>query len=285
MSEPSYLLSIDNGTQSVRALLFDTNGNLLAKGKVELDPYFSSQPGWAEQDPEYYWASVGEACRLLWQQVDIDRSQIKGVAVTTQRGSIIHVDEQGAPLRPAMLWLDQRRAEVQGRIKGLWGWLFKLARAEEAVDHFRGQAEVNWVAQHQPDIAARTHKVLLLSGFLTQRLCGRFVDSASSCVAYLPFDYKRLRWAAPGARSAEHDPGDRRAHEVGQGRGEDRAHGLPASGRVRDPQPLTRRSGAERGTRHRHAIVTCRRGRAGPSPPRSLRRGSGTAGRRSRARR
>ena len=54
MSEPSYLLSIDNGTQSVRALLFDTQGNLLAKGKVELDPYFSSQPGWAEQDPEYY---------------------------------------------------------------------------------------------------------------------------------------------------------------------------------------------------------------------------------------
>ena len=57
---------------------------------------------------------------------------------------------------------------------------------------------VNWVAQHQPDIASRTHKVLLLSGFLTQRLCGRFVDSTSSCVAYLPFDYKRLRWAAPG---------------------------------------------------------------------------------------
>ena len=83
LSEPSYLLSIDNGTQSVRALLFDTQGNLLAKGKVELDPYFSSQPGWAEQDPEYYWASLGEACRLLWQQVDIDRSQIKGVAVTT----------------------------------------------------------------------------------------------------------------------------------------------------------------------------------------------------------
>ena len=50
-----------------------------------------------------------------------------------RRGSIIHVDEQGTPLRPAILWLDQRRAEVQGRIKGPWGWLFKLARAEEDV--------------------------------------------------------------------------------------------------------------------------------------------------------
>lgn len=182
MSEPSYLLSIDNGTQSVRALLFDGQGNLLGKGKVELDPYFSSQPGWAEQSPEYYWASLGEACRLLWQQVDIDRSRIRGVAVTTQRGSIIHVDREGRPLRPAILWLDQRRAEVSGPIRGLWRWLFKLVRAQEAVDHLRGQAEVNWVAQHQPDIARNAHKVLLLSGFLTHRLCGRFVESSSSCV-------------------------------------------------------------------------------------------------------
>lgn len=54
-----YLLAIDNGTQSVRALLFDLQGNLLGKGKVELQAYYSTQPGWAEQDPEYYWAKLG----------------------------------------------------------------------------------------------------------------------------------------------------------------------------------------------------------------------------------
>ncbi|QLC74477.1 carbohydrate kinase [Pseudomonas sp. LPB0260] len=198
MSEQSYLLAIDNGTQSVRALLFDLQGNLVGKGKVELQAYYSREPGWAEQDPEYYWASLGEACQRLWQQVDIDRSRIRGVSLTTQRGTLINVDEAGQPLRPAILWLDQRRAEVRGRIKGLWGWLLKLARAEDAVAHFRAQAEVNWIAQQQPEIWARTHKVLLLSGFLSHRLCGRFVDSLACCVAYLPFDYKRLRWAAPG---------------------------------------------------------------------------------------
>ncbi|UTW08440.1 FGGY-family carbohydrate kinase [Pseudomonas benzenivorans] len=198
MSEQSYLLAIDNGTQSVRALLFDLQGNLVGKGKVELQAYYSKEPGWAEQDPEYYWTSLGEACQRLWQQVDIDRSRIKGVSLTTQRGTLINVDEAGQPLRPAMLWLDQRRAEVRGRIKGPWGWLLKLARAEDAVAHFRAQAEVNWIAQQQPEVWARTHKVLLLSGFLSHRLCGRFVDSLASCVAYLPFDYKRLKWAAPG---------------------------------------------------------------------------------------
>ncbi|MEK1939207.1 MAG: FGGY-family carbohydrate kinase [Pseudomonas sp.] len=196
MSEKSYLLAIDNGTQSVRALLFDLQGNLLGKGKVDLQAYYSQQPGWAEQDPEYYWKSLGQACELLWQQVDIDKRLIKGVALTTQRGTIITVDAAGKPLRPAILWLDQRRAEIRDKIKGPWGWLFKLIREEATVDYFRAQAEVNWLAQEQPELWAKTDKVLLLSGFLTHRLCGRFVDSVACCVGYLPFDYKRLKWAA-----------------------------------------------------------------------------------------
>ncbi len=196
MTEKSYLLAIDNGTQSVRALLFDLEGNLLGKGKVDLQAYYSQHPGWAEQDPEYYWQSLGEACRLLWQQVDIDKRQIKGVSLTTQRGTIITVDAAGKPLRPAILWLDQRRAEVRGKIKGPWGWLFKLIREEATVDYFRAQAEVNWLAQEQPELWAKTDKVLLLSGFLTHRLCERFADSVACCVGYLPFDYKRLKWAA-----------------------------------------------------------------------------------------
>jgi len=195
MSEKSYLLAIDNGTQSVRALLFDLQGNLLGKGKVDLQAYYSTHPGWAEQDPEYYWQSLGEACRLLWQQVDIDKSQIRGVSLTTQRGTIITVDAAGTPLRPAILWLDQRRADVRGSIKGPWGWLFKLIREEATVDYFRAQAEVNWLAQQEPALWAKTDKVLLLSGFLTHRLCGKFVDSVACCVGYLPFDYKRLKWA------------------------------------------------------------------------------------------
>lgn len=65
------------------------------------------------------------------------------MSLTTQRGTLINVDEQGQPLRPAMLWLDQRRAEVEGRIKGQWGWLFRLIREEETIDYFRAQAEAN----------------------------------------------------------------------------------------------------------------------------------------------
>ena len=192
-----YVLAIDNGTQSVRALLFDLQGNLLGKGKVELQAYYSTQPGWAEQDPDYYWRKLGEACQQLWAQTGIDRSLIRGVSLTTQRGTLINVDAQGQALRPAILWLDQRQCEPEGGIKGPWGWLFKLIGAEATVDYFRAQAEANWIAQHQPDIWAATDKFLLLSGFLSHRLTGRFVDSVGCCVGYLPFDFKHLRWAAP----------------------------------------------------------------------------------------
>ncbi len=172
MPEANYLLAIDNGTQSVRALLFDLQGNLLGKGKVELQPYYSSQPGWAEQDPEYYWQSLAEACRRLWASVDIDKARIAGVSLTTQRGTLINVDEQGRPLRPAMLWLDQRQAApVRGKIKWSLGLAVQADRArKQTIDYFRAQAEANWIAQQQPEIWARTHKFLLLSGFLTHRL-------------------------------------------------------------------------------------------------------------------
>ena len=57
MSKPT-ILAIDNGTQSVRAILFDLHGNIVAKEQVFLEAYFSKHPGWAEHDPEDYWQSV-----------------------------------------------------------------------------------------------------------------------------------------------------------------------------------------------------------------------------------
>lgn len=61
-----HLLSIDVGTQSVRALLFDLRGNLLAGTRVLVEPYFSAKPGWLEQDPTYFWSLMCRACRQLW---------------------------------------------------------------------------------------------------------------------------------------------------------------------------------------------------------------------------
>ena len=191
-----YILSIDNGTQSVRALLFDLQGELVAKGKVEIEPYFSKHPGWAEQDPELYWDSLAVACQQMWASTDITSEEVMGVGITTQRGTVLNVDTNGNPLRPAITWLDQRQANIEKNISGLWGVLFKLLGLRHVVEGFQRKAQAPWLAQNQPDIWYKTHKFLLLSGFLTHRLTGEFKDSIGCQVGYLPFDYKNHKWAA-----------------------------------------------------------------------------------------
>lgn len=200
MSNPQYLLAIDSGTQSVRALLFDTTGNLIAKGRQELVPYVSPQPGWAEQDVTYYWDGLTRACQHLWQTLEtqaihFDKSQILAVSLTTQRTTTLVLDKQGEPLRPAIVWLDQRRAKLEGEIPGIWRWLFKLAGATDLVDRYREKCSALWIAQHQPEIWEKTDKYLLLSGYLNYKLSGEFVDSAACQVGYIPFDYKHQQWA------------------------------------------------------------------------------------------
>ncbi len=191
-----YLLAIDNGTQSVRALIFDPQGHLVARSQVELTPYVSPRPGWAEQDPAYYWEKLCQACQQLWAKTDVPKEAIAAVALTTQRATMINVDAQGEPLRPAIVWLDQRRTEGLPRLRGWWGLAFKLVRMEETIAYFQAEAEANWIHHHQPEIWEKTHKYLFLSGYLTYRLVGRFVDSVAGQVGYVPFDYKKLRWAA-----------------------------------------------------------------------------------------
>ncbi len=190
-----YILAIDNGTQSVRALLFDTKGNLIGKGRQELEPYFSAQPGWAEQHADYYWQALAKACEQLWASVEIDKSDIVAATVTTQRGTVINLDAQGEPLRPAIVWLDQRHAELDGDVPGMWKWLFKLAGVEDVVQRFREKSQALWIAQNQPDVWAKTKKYVLLSGYLTYKLTGEFKDSVGCQVGYIPFDYKKLCWA------------------------------------------------------------------------------------------
>ena len=192
---PENLLAIDNGTQSVRALLFDPKGTLLAKQRVPIVPYFSTAPGLAEQKPEVFWNAVCEACQGLWKQ-GVDKSGIAGVALTTQRSTVLNVDEQGKPLRPAIHWLDQRRTEGLPPVSGLWGLAFRLAGATETVAYLQAEAEANWIRTHEPEIWKNTYKYLLLSGYLTFLLTGRFVDSVGCQVGYIPFDYKSQSWAS-----------------------------------------------------------------------------------------
>jgi sugar (pentulose or hexulose) kinase len=195
-SQGELLLSIDCGTQSARALLFDLAGNLVARTQEPLTDYRVPQPGWLEHDGEGFWQAAASSCQALWARNPGWRDAVRGVAVTTQRATVVPVDRDGRCIRPAIIWLDQRRATHFPAIKPWWRLAIAVAGQADTVRHFQREAEINWLAQHEPALHASTHKFLLVSGLLNHRLTGEFTDSVGSMVAYLPFDSRHQRWAS-----------------------------------------------------------------------------------------
>ena len=97
------LLSLDLGTQSVRALLVDLRGNLVGRTQQVFTDYQRPQPGWMTHDADGFWQAAASCCQRLWAEGH-DAQRVAGVAVTTQRASIVPVDAQGQPLSPAVIW-------------------------------------------------------------------------------------------------------------------------------------------------------------------------------------
>lgn len=194
----SHLLVIDAGTQSIRAVIIDLNGNIVQIERTEVEAYYSTEPGFAEQDPDYLWNMLCQTTRRLMQNISIPQADIKGISITTQRGSVVNLDKDGKPLRPAILWLDQRKANVENWPKGLIKLGLKIIDMHESLVHAIKDGESNWIRQNQPDIWAKTHKFLFLSAFFNYRLTGKYVDSIGSTVGYMPFNYKKQRWCKPG---------------------------------------------------------------------------------------
>lgn len=188
-------LVIDCGTQSIRALVFDSNGVLLGREQVPYAPYFSLEPGFAEQDPEVFWNGLIRACQTLKSRCPGLISSVVGVGVTTQRATMINVDERGRVLRPAIVWLDRRRARQEFATPGLFGAIASIAGLKKRLLAVQSQAKCVWIRQNQPEIWHATHKYLQVSGFLNFRLTGNFADSVASQIGHLPFDYKKQAWA------------------------------------------------------------------------------------------
>ncbi len=191
-----HLLAIDSGTQSVRALLFDLRGNLLAKTRVTLE-YDTSTPGYVELAPEKFWEALCQACQLLWQVEGVSKESIAGVAITSQASTPVNLDANGKPLRPAISWQDQRRTSGLKPVGGLWGLAFALAGMRPTVAYLQAECEANWIMTHQPEIWNQTAHYLLLSGYLVYRMTGLYRDAIGSQAAYIPFDYKQQRWSGP----------------------------------------------------------------------------------------
>lgn len=189
------LLAIDFGTQSVRAIIFDLNGTIVQKEQTKIVPYFSNQNGWAEQHPDYFWTQLAHTTQKLLIENQHLVPHLKAVTLTTQRGTVINLDKNYQPLRPAIVWLDQRQADASHFPNGFTGLALRMVNMRESVKHAVKNGECNWLMQNEPDIWEKTHKYVFLSGYLTYKLTDNFSDSVANTVGYVPFDYKKQQWA------------------------------------------------------------------------------------------
>lgn len=190
------VLSIDCGTQSLRSMLFDTEGTLLAKEKIEYPSYYSEKPGWAEQEPTRFWDALCQTCKSLSISHPDLFNKIEGVGVTTQRDSMINLDVEGKPLRPVITWLDQRKAKPVYEPNFIMKSIFKAIGMYESLLKTQMDGKCNWIMQNQPEIWEKTFKYLQVSGFLNYKLTGNYNDSIASQIGHIPFNYKKMRWAS-----------------------------------------------------------------------------------------
>ncbi len=228
------VLAIDCGTQSVRGLLFDDSGHLVAKQKVEFEPYSSPMPGYAEHRAEDYWRDTCVALQRLREESPELWSRIAAVAVTTQRDTVVPVDAAGIPVRPAIIWLDQRLARCDEPMPLVDRLQFRVTGMTVAAEITRRQGKDNWMVENEPELWARTSKCLMLTGYFCFRLTGQYVDSVASQIGHIPFDYPSRSWPRSDGSWRWHMFRARRSQvqELVDGR---RAHGFdfPPRQRVR----------------------------------------------------
>jgi sugar (pentulose or hexulose) kinase len=190
-----YILAVDCGTQSLRAMIFSSDGQMSARVKQCYPPCVSPGPGLAEQDPDVYWHSLVTACRKLKQMAPGEFQRIAGVGVATLRNTMVNLDRQGRVLRPAITWMDQRQADQVTRGRGVLRVGYKMPVLGNILKENHALGKCNWIMQHQPEIWENTHKYVQVSGFLHHRLTGAFADALACQIGYVPFDYKRHCWA------------------------------------------------------------------------------------------
>jgi len=189
------VLTIDLGTQSIRALLIDKNGNILHKASHKYEkPYYSQHPGWAEQKPEVYW----DAACAVTNRVKTDAKELwnnlTAVTLTTIRDTCLCVNKDGKPLRDVIVWLDKRMAKAEKPLPPHLAAVYNMIGMTDTVELQRKVSACNWIIENEPEIWERTHKFIFISGYLTFLLTGRLADSTANMIGHIPFSSKTRKW-------------------------------------------------------------------------------------------
>jgi xylulokinase len=189
-----YLLGIDLGTSSVKAILIDEEGRMIGSETVGY-PLEQPFPGWAEQDPQVWWDATVQALDNLFKKSGVDSRRIEGIGLSGQMHGSVFLDDHKQVLRPAILWCDQRTAEECRWIERNVGpekwnrWV-----ANRPLTGFTAP-KILWVKKHEPGIYRQIRHVLLPKDFIRFKLTGELATEVSDASGTLLFDVVRRTWS------------------------------------------------------------------------------------------
>lgn len=199
------LLGIDVGTTAVKAALFALDGSLQAIGSADYPTHYL-RPGWVEQQPQDWWQATCRAIRQALEHVPDAAARTAGVAVSSQAPALVALDEQGKPLRPALIWMDRRAEAEVARLNAQFGADRIFEITGNRTDAFYVASKLLWLHTHEPDIVRQTRYFVQINGYINFRLTGAYsLDNAHAALLQL-LDARTGAWSPELCAACGVDP-------------------------------------------------------------------------------
>ncbi len=197
---PDFILAIDQGTTSTRAIVFDARLRPKASAQKEFRQYFPDS-GWVEHDVEEIWKSVVSTARSAIKKAGTKPQNIKAIGITNQRETTVVWDRKsGKPIHKAIVWQDRRTADMCGQLKSQGHEKRFTAKTGLLLDPYFSGTKVSWLLDHVKGARARAENGELCFGtmdsFLIWRLTGgkSHVTDATNASRTLMYDIHRGQW-------------------------------------------------------------------------------------------
>lgn len=197
----TYVLAIDQGTTSTRAILFDGKMVPVARAQEEFPQHYPSS-GWVEHEPKDLWATTAGTCREAIERAGISSSQIGAIGITNQRETVIVWDkETGEPIHNAIVWQDRRTAEYCQVLRDAGHAQMVKDRTGLLIDPYFSGTKLRWVLNHVEGARERAQNGELLFGtvdsFIIWKLTGGAVHAtdATNAARTMMYDIRKGRWS------------------------------------------------------------------------------------------
>ena len=187
-----YIIAHDLGTSGDKAVLFDTDGNLLKSVQNTYTTRFFKGV-WAEQNPESWWEAFCKSNHELLESRDV--SEVSVVGFSGQMMGCVAVDRKGRALRNAMIWADQRAEDESRLLREKLGENEFYKLTGHRISPSYSLEKLMWIQKHEPDIFSRIYKMLQPKDYIVYRLTGQFLTDYSDASGTNAFDIGNLCWS------------------------------------------------------------------------------------------